>query len=98
MGDARKRIKGWPAETRREAGYELFRIQTGHLPTDWKPVKQIGAGVREIRLRSRGEYRIMYVLWHGNKIYVLHAFQKKTQKTPVSEIERARRRFKTLVR
>ncbi len=76
------------------AGYQLNKVQHGELPDDWKPMPAIGAGVREIRIReSSGTYRVIYVTSIGSTIHVLHAFQKKTQKTCQSDVELARQRF-----
>jgi phage-related protein len=68
-------------------------------PKDWKPMENVGAGVREIRIREEsGAYRAMYVTKFAAAIYVLHCFQKKTQKTAPNDLALARRRYKELVR
>jgi phage-related protein len=64
---------------------------------DWKPMPTVGIGVREIRVHARGEYRVIYVAKFPESIYVLHAFQKKTQRTPQREIDIARARFRALI-
>jgi len=56
----------------------------------------VGRGVREIRIHYRGPYRVIYVSKIDEAVYVLHAFQKKTQKTRKQDIEIARRRIKLL--
>jgi phage-related protein len=87
-------LKDFPEDAKREAGYELRRVQSGLDPTDWKPMTTVGAGVREIRIKdSTGAFRVLYVASMGDAIYVLHAFQKKTQKTPQQVIELAKKRF-----
>jgi phage-related protein len=59
----------------------------------------VGPGVREIRIRDEsGAYRVLYVANIGNHIYVLHAFQKKTQKTNLRDIELAAVRFRNINR
>ena len=69
----------------------------GHEPASWKPMTTVGAGVREIRLRDdEGIYRVMYVAKFAERIFVLHCFQKKTQKTSKADIELATRRYKEL--
>lgn len=73
-----------------------MRIQNGLAPSDWKPMPDIGQGVREIRLHYEGQFRIIYVARFDDAIHVLHAFQKKTQKTPAREIDIARRRYKEI--
>ncbi len=68
-------------------------------PDNWKPVKTVGAGAREIRIRDEaGAFRVIYVATLSDVIYVLHAFQKKTEKTAKGDIELARKRFSDLVR
>ncbi|MFZ2631176.1 MAG: type II toxin-antitoxin system RelE/ParE family toxin [Desulfosalsimonadaceae bacterium] len=95
-GTSRKEIKKFPEPAKREAGHQLMRIQNGLAPSDWKPMPDIGQGVREIRLHYEGQFRIIYVARFDDAIHVLHAFQKKTQKTPAREIDIARRRYKEI--
>jgi phage-related protein len=84
-------------EARREAGLQLFKVQEGEDPDDWKPMETVGAGVREIRIREKsGAYRVMYVAKFADAIYILHCFQKKTQKTAAADLALARQRFKDL--
>ena len=84
-------------EARQRAGRQLARVQDGLEPDDWKPMPSVGIGVREIRVHARGEYRIIYVAKFSESIYVLHAFQKKTQRTPQRDISVARARFRALI-
>ena len=56
-------------------------------------MSEVGAGVREIRIHVLGEWRVFYVANFDEAVYVLHAFQKKTQKTRKEDIEWARIRF-----
>ncbi len=62
--------------------YEVYLVQQGQEPSDWKPMPAVGPGVREIRIHSEGEYRVFYVASFAEGVYVLHSFQKKTQRTP----------------
>jgi phage-related protein len=88
----------FPAAARREAGYQLYQVQEGCDPDDWKPVNTIGQGVREIRIRDKdGAFRVVYVAKFEDAIYVLHCFQKKTQKTSPEDIALALRRYKDLI-
>ena len=59
-------------------------------------MQDIGAGVREIRIHVLGEWRVLYVAKFADAVYVLHAFQKKTQKTKREDIELARRRYRQI--
>ena len=73
-----------------------MRVQHGLEPSDWKPMRNIGHGVREIRIHTKEQYRIIYVARFKDAIHVLHAFRKKTQKTQTKDIEIARRRYKEI--
>jgi len=98
-GSSRADLRSFPEDARREAGQQLFQVQMGENPDDWKPMESVGSGVREIRIRSgNGVYRVMYVAKFVDAIYVLHSFQKKTQKTSPGDLDLARRRYKELVR
>jgi len=98
IGDSRERIRDFPDEPRREAGYQLERVQAGNEPADWKPMPSVGLGVNEIRVRDAGgAFRVIYVARFPEAVYVIHAFQKKARKTPNPDIELARRRFRELV-
>jgi phage-related protein len=91
-------LSRFPDAARRKAGFQLYQVQEGEDPDDWKPIASVGPGVREIRIRERdGAFRVIYVAAFKNAVYVLHCFQKKTQKTGVTDIELAKRRYKALV-
>jgi phage-related protein len=96
VGSSLDGLKNFPAEARRHAGFELDAVQRGLEPRDWKPMQGIGPGVREIRIHLLGEWRVMYVANFADAVYVLHAFQKKTQRTGQREIEVARRRYRQI--
>jgi phage-related protein len=99
LGDSLKVISEFPKEARQAAGYQLRRVQEGKLPEDFKPMPDIGQGVEEIRVwASAGTYRVLYTARLADRIYVLHAFQKKTQKTLAADKGIARTRFKQLMR
>lgn len=72
-------------------------MQQGKEPSDWKAMPSVGAGVNEIRVHAKGEHRVMYVAKFDEAVYVLHAFEKKTQRTPQLDIELARARLRGLV-
>jgi len=98
VGDSRAALSGFPAEARNRAGHELFMVQVGRDPDDWKPMPTIGAGVAEIRVkRPAGAFRVIYVARFENAIYVLHAFQKKTRKTALLDIRLAKRRYRAVI-
>jgi phage-related protein len=97
LGSARRDIRAFPADARRNAGFELRRIQQGLDPDDWKPMSTIGPGVREIRIHTELEHRVFYVATFADAIYVLHAFEKRTRKTALRDLQLARDRFRALV-
>ncbi len=91
-------LKQFPEDARREAGYQLDKVQRGLEPSDWKPLKTVGAGVTEIRIKdSQGIYRVVYVAKHTETVFVLHAFKKKSQKTAKNDLDIARQRLKIVI-
>ena len=93
-GSSQDDLKNFPAEARRDAGFQLHFIQMGLEPSDWKPMKAVGSGAMEIRIHREGEWRVIYVAKFEKAVYVLHAFEKKTQKTRQADIELAQARYK----
>ena len=92
-------LRAFPAVARREAGHQLDQVQQGRDPDDWKPMSTIGQGVREIRIREAdGAFRVIYVAKFESAIYVLHCFQKKTQKTSREDIALTTRRYKDFLK
>jgi phage-related protein len=99
LGDALDRVRAFPDQARRQVGFQIDRLQRGLEPDDWKPMKTIGPAVREIRARdAAGAFRVIYVATLANAVYVLHAFQKKTQATARRDLDLATARFKELMR
>jgi phage-related protein len=99
LGDSFARLRDFPAGARRKAGYQLYRIQCGLEPDDWKPMGTLGHGVREIRVRhAAGAFRVTYCAILADAVYVLHAFQKRTRATSKRDLELAAERMRELVR
>jgi phage-related protein len=96
VGTSLENLRDFPAEARRQAGFELYAVQRGLEPTDWKPMKAIGTGAREIRIHVLGEWRVLYVAKFADAVYVLHTFQKKSRKTRREDIEIARQRYRQI--
>jgi phage-related protein len=97
LGTSLEAVRAFPRDARREVGFQIERLQNGLEPDSWKPMKTIGKGVRELRVRpANGAYRVIYLATLPDAIYVLHAFEKKTQATPQKDIDLAITRFKTL--
>ena len=94
VGDSLKRLREFPEEARHDAGYQLDRVQRGQMPDDFKPMPSIGKGVEEIRIWDEsGTYRLIYAARLADAVYVLHAFQKKTQATSKRDMDIARQRL-----
>ena len=96
VGSSLDDLKNFPAEARREAGFELDAVQRGLMPSDFKPMLAVGAGAYEIRVRVLGEWRIIYVAKFERAVYVLHAFQKKTQQTAKRDLDLAATRLRQI--
>jgi phage-related protein len=95
LGTSLDDLRNFPADIRRQAGYQLDRVQRGLDPDDWKPMPLVGAGVREIRVRDRaGAFRVIYIAAFADAVYVLHAFQKKARQTAKRDLEVAAARLR----
>lgn len=97
LGTARADLRKFAAAARRIAGFQLRRVQQGLEPNDWKPMSDVGPGVREIRIQVGGAHRVFYVATFDEAVYVIHAFAKKTRKTAYRELEIGRERYGALV-
>ncbi len=95
IGSARDDLSTFPKSARIRAGHELFMVQVGRDPDDWKPMSTVGPGACEIRVRdAAGAFRVVYIARFKDAVYVLHAFQKKARKTSREDLELARRRYR----
>ncbi len=98
IGSAYDDLLAFPPEPRREAGFQLGKVQAGLEPADWKPFNDVGAGTKEIRIKDPSDvYRVMYVAKFEEAIYVLHCFQKKTQTTSKQDKAIAEARYRAVV-
>ena len=97
LGDSRKNLRDFPDGAQKLLGDELQLIQFGGMPKDAKPFKGVGSGVLEIALRySSDAYRVVLAVQIGRRIYILHAFQKKSKKgieTPKRDVDLIRKRY-----
>lgn len=98
LGSSRDELRAFPDEARLRAGFELYRVQQGLEPRNWKRMPSVGRGVAEIRIRVGREFRVLYVAKFEEAIYVLHAFEKKSQATARYDIAVAAQRLADLVR
>ena len=98
LGSSLDDVRGFPAEAKRAAGYQLGRVQQGLMPDDWKPMSTVGAGVYEIRIHTELEHRVFYLAKYDDAIYVIHAFEKRTTQTRAADIALARKRLANFLR
>jgi phage-related protein len=92
-------LRCFPLAARRDAGHQLDQVQNGQDPDDWKPMNTVGQGVKEVRIRdASGAFRIIYIAKFADAIYVLHCFQKKTQKTSKADLDLAAKRYRDLLK
>lgn len=98
LGSSLDDLREFPVNSRRTMGHQIDRVQQGLDPDDWKPMTSIGPGVREIRVRDdMGAWRTIYLTKFADAVYVLHCFQKKTQRTSLPDIELAKVRLRELM-
>lgn len=77
---------------RRSLGFQLWQVQNGLEPDDWKPMPTIGPGIREVRVSgTEAAYRAFYLATLPELVHVYHVFEKKTQKTSQRDLETGRR-------
>ena len=97
LGTSLEDLKAFPADVRVEVGTALRLVQQGVEPRDWKPMPDVGKGAREIRIRDQaGAFRVFYVVESGDAVYVLHAFQKKSQRTSKQDLDKGKARYKLI--
>ena len=98
MGRSREDLRLFSEAAQNALGFELYRVQCGLDPKDWKPMTSVGTGV-EIRVRDdAGAFRMVYLATRPEEVYVLHCFQKKTLRTSRADVELAAKRFKSIAR
>src|SRR5882672_11440538 len=97
LGDSRATIRTFPENVRQVAGFQLWRIQRRLEPNDWKPMPSVGLGVQEMRIHTDVEHRVLYVAKFAEAVYVLHAFEKRTRRTPRKDLDLAKQRFRSLI-
>jgi phage-related protein len=97
LGSSREDIRAFPEDARRLAGFQLRSVQQGLDPSDWKPMPTVGPGVREIRIHTAFEHRVVYIAKFEEAVYVLHAFEKRSRKTPRHDLNLAKARWRQLM-
>jgi phage-related protein len=98
-GSSLEDLRAFPLTARREAGHQLDQVQNGREPDDWKPMNTVGRGTKEIRIQDEaGAFRVLYLAKFADAVYVLHCFQKKTEKTSKADVGIAAKRFRDLLK
>jgi len=99
VGTSREDIRELPDSAQETAGFQLFKVQQGKEADDWKPMPTVGSGVHEIRVRDeRGAYRVFYVAKFEEAVYVLHVFEKRSQKTARADLVLGKNRYAELLK
>jgi phage-related protein len=93
LGSTLADVRAFPKQARERLGYALDRVQRGMEPPDGRPMPSIGVGVHELRVRIGRQFRLIYIATYAEAVYVLHAFEKKSQKTSRRDLELARKRL-----
>ena len=90
-------LRDFPRSARQRVGYQLHVVQQSDDPVDWKPMPAVGAVCREIRIRDANEaHRVFYVATIGDAVYVLHCFEKKSQRTAKADIDLGKQRYRQM--
>jgi phage-related protein len=96
-GDSREVLLSFPGDLRQNLGFQLWQLQQGEQPSDYRPLPSAGAGVFELRDQdARGWYRVVYLSRIHNVIHVLHCFEKKSREMPRRDFENAQQRLKAV--
>src|SRR5690242_11269509 len=98
MGSSRDDLRGLSVEARESAGYQLFKVQQGKEPDDWKPLSTIGAGSTKSECGPKWELQSALRSEFDEAVYVLHVFEKRSQRTPKDDIYLARQRYTDLIK
>ena len=99
VGSSREDLRELPESVQETTGFQLFKVQQGKEPDDWKPMTTVGPGVQELRVRDEsGIYRMFYVAKFQEAVYVLHVFEKRSQKTARPDIELGKSRYAELLK
>lgn len=96
MGSSKDDLAAFPDAVKLAAGFELWQVQLGLMPGDFKPMPTVGTGAYEIRIKVSGQWRVIYVTKHADAVYVLHCFHKTTPRTAKSDIDLAAKRYKLI--
>ena len=96
MGKSLVDLANFPEAAKQTAGFELWQVQVGAMPSDLKPMPAVGGGAYEVRIKVQGQWRVIYVARHAEAVYVMHCFHKTTPKTAKADIDLAARRYRLI--
>lgn len=96
-GDTLMRIRSFPEAAKQRAAYEIDRVLSNRDPENWEPFSNVGQGVKGIRVQVNGHFRVLYIDKVNNKVHILHAYEKKSQKTRQMDIDLAKPRLKSVL-
>lgn len=94
-GDTLMRIRSFPEAAKQRAGYEIDRVMSDQEPENWEHFNNVGQGVKGISVQANGHFRVLYIDNLENKVHILHAYEKKSQKTRQTDIDLAKPRLKS---
>lgn len=98
IGDSKTKLKEFPESVQKDIGDALFIAQAGSMSPAAKPFKGVGSRVFEIRSDYRTDtYRAVYAVKIGERVYILHCFQKKSRrgiKTSKRDVALIKRRLR----
>lgn len=98
IGDSRKALKVFPKEVRLDLGAALRLLQQGIVPRNSRRMESIGRGIWELKEQDeRTWYRVIYMAKVGNKIFVLHCFEKASRKTEKTDLAIAKKRYSAVL-
>ena len=99
VGSAKRDLLAFPEAVKDGIGTALSIAQFGGKHPAAKPWKGAGSGVLEVVEDHDGDtYRAVYTVHFRLAVYVLHCFQKKSQRTSRSDLDLAMKRFKAIAR
>lgn len=95
--DSREVLQAFPEDIRQNLGFQLWQLQQGERPSDYRPLSSIGTGVFELRDQDeRAWYRVVYLSRINDVIHVLHCFEKKSREMPRRDFEKAKQRLQAV--
>lgn len=101
VGTSKNDISGFPSEAKQDLGHALHEVQRGRQPAHCRYMAQIGPGTYEVIATHTGreglDHRVFYVAKFREAVYVLHAFEKKSQKTSRADLVLGEKRYKEML-